>query len=37
MKQNEELKDNINRQLEEQVQQRTKEVIIKSKVIELQK
>ena len=36
MKQNEELKDNINRQLEEQVRERTKELIEKSQVIEEQ-
>ncbi|GAA4318751.1 hypothetical protein GCM10023149_16990 [Mucilaginibacter gynuensis] len=33
MKQNEELKDNINRQLEEQVRERTRELIEKSEVI----
>lgn len=36
MKQNEELKDNINRQLEEQVRERTKELVEKSLVIEEQ-
>ena len=36
MKQNEELKDNINRQLEEQVRERTKELFEKSQVIEEQ-
>jgi hypothetical protein len=36
MKQNEELKDNINRQLEEQVRERTKELFEKSLVIEEQ-
>jgi hypothetical protein len=36
MKQNEELKDNLNRHLEEQVQERTKELVEKSKVIEEQ-
>ena len=34
MKQNEELKDNINRQLEEQVKERTSELVEKSRVIE---
>jgi two-component system, sensor histidine kinase LadS len=36
MKQNEELKDNLNRQLEEQVRERTKELVEKSLVIEEQ-
>jgi hypothetical protein len=36
MKQNEELKDNLNRKLEEQVTERTKELVEKSKVIEEQ-
>ena len=36
MKQNEELKDNINRQLEEQVRERTRELVEKSAVIEEQ-
>jgi len=36
MKQNEELKDNLNRQLEEQVRERTKELVEKSQVIEEQ-
>ena len=36
MKQNEELKDSINRKLEEQVSERTKELVEKSKVIEEQ-
>ncbi|MCD8739209.1 chromosome partitioning protein ParA [Mucilaginibacter roseus] len=36
MKQNEELKDNINRQLEHQVQERTRELSVKSEVIEQQ-
>jgi len=36
MKQNEELKDNLNRNLEEQVRERTKELVEKSQVIEEQ-
>jgi len=36
MKQNEELKDNLNRSLEEQVRERTKELVEKSQVIEEQ-
>ena len=36
MKQNQELKDNLNRQLEEQVRERTKELVEKSAVIEEQ-
>jgi hypothetical protein len=36
MKQNEELKDNLNRKLEEQVRERTKELVEKSAVIEEQ-